>query len=80
MKLAKEVKSLCENADLDKFKEKHPYVQRDDGKELVIKEKNLPKDKATEVAKELRAKGIHASIYHMEGPATGSRSKYFVII
>ncbi len=38
------------------------------------------KDAATDTAKELRKDGVHATIWHMEGPKSGDKSKYYVVV
>ncbi len=38
------------------------------------------RDEAVSTAKALRADGIHATISHMDGPRTGKKSRYFVMV
>ncbi len=41
---------------------------------------DLPRDEALIEAKRLRKDGVHATIWHIEGPKTGPKSKYVVAV
>ncbi len=61
-------------AEMKAFKEKYPAHSGD------TFESKGTKDEATAKARKLREEGIHATIAHMEGPKTGAKSKYFVMV
>lgn len=61
--------------DEGKFKEKFGDVQT--GNEY---HSSGHRDAATSVAKGLRKEGVHATIWHLEGPRTGPKSKYAVAV
>lgn len=55
------------------FEKKHPYVSN-----TTIRSTGHTREDALEKAKALRDQGVYATIWHMDGPKTGSKSKYSI--
>ncbi len=62
------------SAEMSAFKKKNPSSSGE-----AFHSKGT-KDDATAKARKLREEGIHATIWHMEGPKSGAKSQYFVMV
>lgn len=59
----------------DELAKAHPYLSG-----AKVKSGPHTKEEAVKEAKELRAKGTHASVWHLSGPKSGPRSKFVVTV
>lgn len=60
-----------------KLEKKFPYLTIGDFQ--TVDEKEYSRNEAIMLGKELRAKGNFATIWHMDGPKTGPKSRYIIV-